>query len=128
MKYICEYCFKEYLQSPSHYKRAKRHYCTKECLGLDRRGKVRPEAARYGDKHPAWKGKYLKSYRALVINGKKILEHRHIVQESLGRKLSGLEEVHHINGDKIDNRLCNLVVLSKSDHAKLHADLKAGRL
>lgn len=34
-------------------------------------------------------------------------------------------EVHHLNGEKTDNRPSNLIVLSKRDHAKLHAYLKS---
>lgn len=47
-------------------------------------------------------------------------EHRHLVEQSLGRKLSPEEVVHHINGDKSDNRLENLEVkpfgLHSADH------------
>ena len=47
-------------------------------------------------------------------------EHRLIVENHLGRKLDRDEEVHHINGDKINNRIENLVVMSKSQHAREH--------
>jgi len=30
-------------------------------------------------------------------------------------------EVHHINGDHFDNRLCNLVPVTRKQHRKLHA-------
>ena len=32
-----------------------------------------------------------------------------------------LYEIHHINGDHDDNRIENLMALTKSEHAKLHA-------
>lgn len=37
-----------------------------------------------------------------------ILEHRHVMSESLGRPLLSSEEVHHRNGVRDDNRLDNL--------------------
>lgn len=50
----------------------------------------------------------------------KYLEHRMVVEESIGRRLSSNEHVHHLNGVRDDNRVENLVVLSRSDHAIEH--------
>lgn len=49
-----------------------------------------------------------------------VLEHRLIMERKLGRPLQDNEDVHHINGVKNDNREENLVVLTKTDHHKLH--------
>ena len=48
-------------------------------------------------------------------------EHRCIMEAVLSRNLSIDEDVHHANGDKCDNNIDNLRVLSKSDHARITA-------
>lgn len=54
-----------------------------------------------------------------------VLHHRVIVENHLGRLLNSDEEVHHINGNKHDNRVENLQVMKKGQHQRYHA-LKQG--
>ena len=48
-------------------------------------------------------------------------QHRVIMEEILGRKLSSDEHVHHIDGDRSNNDPSNLMVMTASEHAAHHA-------
>ncbi len=52
--------------------------------------------------------------------GTHVYRYRLVIEKSLGRYLDPKEIVHHINGDKRDDRLENLQVMSQSEHARLH--------
>lgn len=59
--------------------------------------------------------------RVRLRDGRIIPEHRYVMEKSLGRVLLKSEHVHHLDEDKHNNDLANLELLTKSDHASLHA-------
>lgn len=42
------------------------------------------------------------------------------MEQYLGRRLNRYEVVHHLNGNKMDNRIENLQLMSLSEHTRLH--------
>lgn len=50
-----------------------------------------------------------------------VMEHILVMEAVLGRWLKDNECVHHINGNRADNRKENLVVMTKSGHMSLHS-------
>lgn len=106
----CIICRKDFYCIQSRIKTAKT--CSRKCFSAYNSGPNNPKWTN-GTKN--WAG-----YRLICINGKQVREHRHIMQLHLGRKLLKTEEVHHLNGNKLDNRIENLYIATKSDHAKIH--------
>jgi hypothetical protein len=76
-----------------------------------------------GFKSPKFKGRsknkdgYIMIYYAPGVH---IYEHVWIAENCLGRKLQKNECVHHLDYIKDNNKKYNLLVVSKSDHGKLH--------
>ena len=103
-------------------------------LSEEHRKKVVKTLSSYGDqlgeKNPSWKGgkSTTKSGYVLIKNythphrrsNNYYPEHRLVMENSLGRILLREEKVHHLNGNKQDNRVENLVLISNEEHSRHH--------
>lgn len=144
--FVCVVCKKHFKNrfSPSEIKRGRGKVCSMECKNIltgqqkrkgeyrkckrcgklfwakpseDRRGYIRGYCSKKCFR-PIEKGKSISTDGYYVINCKKV--HRIVMEKHIGRKLLPTEIVHHINGNRFDNRVENLKVISRSEHNRIH--------
>ncbi len=80
--------------------------------------------ANRNQKPPNYQGDCVNSagYIRVTENGKRYLQHRLMAERKvIHRKLKPGEVVHHINGDRIDNRPTNLAVLSLKENTMMNS-------
>jgi len=129
-------------------------YCSKKCEGLGRRkrevrtclycgkpfettrnnlcSRACSDAYKKQEQKLKKEGYWLENgYKVLYTeDGKGVKEHIKVMEDFIGRKLKANEVVHHVNGDKLDNHLENLRLMTQGEHARLHRLLEReqGRL
>jgi len=83
------------------------------------KGKRIPEMS--GENHPNYKGGWIQDgYKFMYKNGRQIGEHTYTMEQHIGRRIKSNEVVHHLNGDRLDNRIENLELLTRREHMKIH--------
>lgn len=141
----CEVCDKKFYVKPSRLKRSKHICCSKECDSKLRKITYLGENNHQFGKKGQLNSSYLKTEKSLRKDGYVyirryshplsvsgwIREHRLIAEMYLMTHEQSIEingerylnpklEVHHIDEDRANNDLSNLVILTKSDHKALH--------
>lgn len=146
----CEYCGKSFYKKPSQIIRNTHHCCSKECMGNLRKtlysGNNNPNFNNRKDRVVIYNNGY-KYYEVHVENhpfshknhnvGSYYLEHRYVVEQNYklfdqkyfiiidGKHyLNPKVDVHHINEDTTDNRIENLIPLTRSEHTSKHNNKK----
>lgn len=107
----CQQCGSPFSKrsSEAYWQFEERRFCSRACADKGRRTTRLPNSefkARYRQKK--------------LPDGSRILEHRWVMEQVLGRKLRSDEHVHHINHDRLDNRPENLEVVSPAEHGLRH--------
>ncbi len=119
----CEQCGIEFLGRPG------ARCCTRSCSAKLAHSEGRMNnISGQGPVSPSWKGGrkvnhqgYIQVWVPKDTPGRPksgyMMEHRLVMQESIGRPLEAWEIVHHRNGVKDDNRIENLEVVTRARHA-----------
>ena len=64
------------------------------------------------------------SVTCLHREGRRIREHRFVLEQKLRRVLNPKEHVHHIDGNKLNNNLNNLYLTNNSEHRLIHIGME----
>lgn len=140
IKVLCPACNKNYEITIGTFKRKKTNFC-RDCYSINtQKGIKRPQFSR--EKSKRWKGgEYISSdgYEMVKIegvfceSGRQVYKRKHVLiyENFLGRELvtekggKNGEQIHHIDGDKQNNNLDNLLLCSNSkEHRLVHASLE----
>jgi len=107
---ICKKCGKKFRAQGT-----KRKYCSNACYySVDRHTGRQNEVIKKG-----YRLIYCPNHPNCDIKGY-YPEHRLIIENSIGRILFWEEIVHHINHNKLDNRIENLKIMNRGAHKWLH--------
>lgn len=92
-------------------------FCDQECWVAWKRANGGPRSVPIGTLYAGGNTGYIVQKVAI---GKWRLQHVVIMEEFIGRKLLRSELIHHRNGNKKDNRIENLQVMTRSEHQRIH--------
>ena len=127
IKIICKSCGKEFETCPCRTKKNNGKYCSLKCLWISKIGKPtwnKGKELPRGEKSFAWKGgRVVKTDGYIYIRhipGHYMLEHRKVMEDRIGRKRKKDEVGHHIDENRANNKIENLMLMKLVDHISLH--------
>lgn len=99
------------------------HYHLKKPMSDEAKKKIAESKIIEGKGHTKYRNGYVYIYYPKHPKSMKdgyVAEHHLVIEENIGRYLKDNEVVHHINKNKIDNKIENLQLMTRSEHTKLH--------
>ena len=111
----CLHCGKEFAFSSKH---KGKMFCNVNCACAYKRGRERVATLDAKGYKNVW-----------FADGSGEKEHRYIIEQMIGRKLGRDEVVHHIDGNRANNEISNLAVMTRGEHSSLHRrmELETGK-
>ncbi len=111
---ICEGCKEPFKVKLHRIKSGQGRFCSRQCCNNHRRG----------ERHPRWAGERRTNSHGYVLvadeNGGRVLEHRKVMAEIVGRPLERTELVHHDDEHKDNNDPGNLLIVTPAGHRRIH--------
>lgn len=148
----CPICHKKFHLKPSQIKKTKNNYCSRECHREAKKiymaGSKNHQYGKKGHRNASWKSDVKESRYGYVQirvldhpfrdGDDFVFEHRLVAEKYLlndensliingKRYLSPKYVVHHIDFDRKNNSVDNLMVMTKKDHQRLHCSLNQAK-